>query len=118
MQTRKAKASGSPGFSSHVLRSNCAPPAEGSRSNVEIANASIDDCTGAEVTFAAILAAKECGDVEAIEAAKKGPGAWGDYVADYISRYHYREFTLAPLTASQSAALRAQVLEQAAPLPH
>lgn len=30
---------------------------------------SIDDCAGVEVTFAAILAAHECGDFEAIKAA-------------------------------------------------
>ena len=78
----------------------------------------IEDCTGAEVTFAAILAAQECGDVEAIEAAKKGSNAWDDYVADYISHYAYQEFTLAPLTKSQGADLRSLVLEQAARLHH
>jgi hypothetical protein len=74
----------------------------------------IDDCTGVEVTFAAILAAHECGDFEAIEAAEEGSSAWNDYVADYISHYTYPDFTLAPLTQSQSAELRSQVLEQAA----
>jgi hypothetical protein len=77
-----------------------------------------EDSTSAEVTFAAILAAQECGDVEAIEAAKKSIRAWDDYVADYASHYAYKEFTLAPLTKSQSAELRSQVLEQAALLPH
>jgi hypothetical protein len=78
---------------------------------------STENCTGVEVTFAAILAAQECGDFEAIGAAEKGGSAWSDYVALYISNYAYNEFTLAPLTNSQSAMLRWQVLEQAALLP-
>ena len=76
-----------------------------------------DDCTRAEVTFAAILAAQECGDVHAIDAAKKGSYAWDDYVADYISHYPYKDITLAPLTKPERADLRSQVLEQAALLP-
>jgi hypothetical protein len=72
---------------------------------------------GAEVTFAAILAAQECGDFEAIEAAETGSSAWDDYVARYIRSYNYEDFTLALLTKSQSADLRWQVLQQAALLP-
>jgi hypothetical protein len=78
----------------------------------------IEDCTAVEVTFAAILAAQECGDVEAIEAAKKGSCAWDDYVAKYVNHYAYEEFTLAPLTKSQRADLRSQILELAAILSH
>lgn len=36
----------------------------------------------------------------------------------YVSNYLVNDFTLAPLTKSQSADLRWQVLEQAALLPH
>ena len=79
---------------------------------------SIDDCAGVEVTFAAILAAQDCGDFEAIKAAEKGGSAWDDYMADYIRHFTYNEFTLAPLTKLQSADLRMQVLEQSAGLPH
>ena len=79
---------------------------------------STENCTGVEVTFAAILAARECGDFEAIVAAVTGSSAWNDYLARYISNYTYNEFTLAPLTSSQSAKLRWQVLDQAALPPH
>lgn len=79
---------------------------------------SIDDCAGVEVTFAAILAAHECGDFEAINAAESGDSAWDSYLADYIGHFCYKEFTLAPLTHLQSAELRLKVLEQAARLPH
>ena len=79
---------------------------------------SIDDCAGVEVTFAAILAARECGDFEAIMAAEKGGSAWEDYLADYIGRFSGNDFTLAPLNQLQSAELRLQVLEQSAGLPH
>jgi hypothetical protein len=78
----------------------------------------IQDRVGGEVTIAAILAAQECGDFEAIEAAEKGSIAWDEYLAHYLSNYSYSEFTLSPLTKSQSANLRWQVLEQAAHLPH
>jgi len=77
---------------------------------------SIDDCAGVEVTFAAILAAHECGDFEAIKAAEKGGSAWDNYLADYIGHFAYNEFTLAPLTRLQSADLRQKVLEQSAHL--
>jgi hypothetical protein len=79
---------------------------------------SIDDCAGVEVTFAAILAARECGDFEAIKAAAKGGSAWEDDLAEYIGHFTYNDFTLAPLTQLQSADLRLQVLEQSAFLPH
>ena len=78
----------------------------------------IDCFIGAEVTFAAILAAQECGDFAAIEAAEKGGIAWDAYLTDYISRFAYRDFALAPLTTLQSTDLRLQVLEQSARLPH
>jgi hypothetical protein len=77
---------------------------------------SIDDCAGFEVTFAAILAAHECGDFEAIKAAEKGGSAWDNYLADYIGHFAYDDFTLAPPTQFQSADLRLQVLEQSARL--
>jgi len=73
---------------------------------------------GVEVTFAAILAAQECGDFEAIEAAKKGGTEWDAYLTGYINGFGYKDFALAPLTQLESADLRAQVLEQSARLPH
>jgi hypothetical protein len=79
---------------------------------------SVHDCAGVEVTFAAILAAHECGDFEAIKAAERGGSAWDDYLADYVGHFRYNEFTLAPLTELQSAELRLKVLEQSARLPH
>jgi hypothetical protein len=75
-------------------------------------------CTGIEVTIAAILAAQECGDYAAIEAARTGGSAWDDYVARYVGNYTYEDFTLALLTQAQSAELRWQVLDQAALLPN
>ena len=70
------------------------------------------------MTFAAILAAHECGDFGAIKAVEKCGGAWDKYLADYIGRFRHKGFTLAPLAKSQSAELRLQVLEQSARLPH
>jgi len=106
-----------PGVPRHVSPSNCAPFPGRFQGNSEITDVSSEDCTGAEVTFAAILAANECSDVAAIEAARKGSSAWDDYVTGYVSQFTYEEFTLAPLTRSQSAELRLRVLEQAALLP-
>ena len=58
------------------------------------------------------------GDIDAIDAAKKGRSAWDDYVTDYISHYPYTDITLAPLTDLRRAELRSQVLGLAAVLSH
>lgn len=85
---------------------------------LKVAKMRIEIFIGVEVTFAAILAAQECGDFEAIEAAKKGGTEWDAYLTGYITRFAYRDFALAPLTKLESADLRSQVLEQSACLPH
>jgi hypothetical protein len=79
---------------------------------------SIDDCAEVEVTFAAILAAHECDDFEAIKAAENGGSAWEDYLADYIGRFSCNDFMPAPFNQLQSAELRLQVVGQSAGLPH
>lgn len=54
-----------------VFRSNYVAPPRRFHSTLEMTQMSIDDCAGVEVTFAAILAAHECGDFDAIKAAEK-----------------------------------------------
>ncbi len=53
-----------------VFRSSSAASPGRRHGTLEMTQMKIDDCAGVEVTFAAILAARECGDFEVITAAE------------------------------------------------